>query len=237
MLHLDSSINDIMDMEKAEWKTGTVVIINSKNRLEDPDNFFNYIINFFTNISTNLYQYTNEPIVVEFNNSNSNSNNSYKKIVSLQDFKSEQYFNEYFQVDFLDYSIHNVYNYFPNSIKVKKLSDNYNTNTNTNTTTNNTNNTNNDNTNKCIEYIDLVCINIYEKFFLGINRIDRDNIGKENVFECYFKLFNKEYNNLVFLIDRMSYGDKTITYKFGYNYTLLDEVTILTILKKIMIKN
>jgi hypothetical protein len=226
MLHLDSIVNDIIDMEKAEWKMGTVVIIDSKDRLEDPDNFLNYIINFFTNISTNLYQYTNEPIVVEFNNSN--SNNSYKKIVSLQDFKPEQYFNEYFQVDFLDYSIHNVYNYFPNSIKVKKLSDNYSTNT-------NTNDTNNDN-NKCIEYIDLICINIYEKFFLGINRIDRDNIGKENVFKCYFKLFNKEDNNLVFLMDRMSYGDKTITYKFAYNSSILDEVTILTILKKIMIK-
>jgi hypothetical protein len=208
---------EYMDTEKAEWKTGTVVVLNAKDRLEDPDNFLNYIINFFSGMPTKLYRYTNEPIVVEFMNDNNNLNDS-KKIVSLQDFKAEQYFNEYFQVDFLDYSIHNIYNYFPNHIQIKQLS----------------NDNDNVNDSNYIKYINLSCVNIYEKYFLGVNRIDT---GKENVFDCYFKLFNKEDNKIVFLIDKMNYGDTTATYKFAYNTNLLDELTILTILKKIMIQN
>jgi len=204
-----------IDTEKGEWVTGTVVVVNAKDRLEDPDNFLKYIINFFTGISTKLYQYTNEPIVVEFNNA---STDTTKKIVSLQEFKPEQHFNEYFQIDFLDYSIHNIYNYFPNHIKIKQLDENT-------------------NDNNYINYINLTCVNIYDKFFLGVNKIDNDNNGKENVFECYFKLFNREDNKMVFLVDIMNYGVATATYKFAYNSSLLDEVTVLTILKKIMIHN
>jgi hypothetical protein len=206
---------DLIDCESANWKTGTVVVINSKDRLEDPDNFFNYIYNYLSGTSETS-QYTNEPIVIEFNNNLNNSDSQSKKIISLQDFKPEQYFNEHFQVDFTDYSSYNIYNYFPNSISIKHLSD--------------------DNNNNSVEYLKLICINLYDKYFLGINRIDTVNTISKKYYQCYFKLFNKDDSKMVFLIDKMNYGETTITYKFAYNSSVLDELSILTILKKIMIK-
>uniref|UniRef100_A0A6C0ITY0 Uncharacterized protein n=1 Tax=viral metagenome TaxID=1070528 RepID=A0A6C0ITY0_9ZZZZ len=202
-----------VDTETGEWKTGTVVVVVPKDNLENPDNFFYSLLNFFTG-TLNTCQYTNEPIVVEFDkqitDESKNRNIIYTKIVSLQEFRPEQYFTDTFQVDF-EYSHYNynVYNYFPFYIRTKQLLQD-------------------------VQIFDLACVNMYQKMFLGINRIDFDTDSK--LYECYFKLFDTHSSKMVFFIDKMSYGQTTITYRFSYNSSILDELTILIILKKIMIK-
>lgn len=206
-------MNEI-DIEKANWKTGTVVVVHPKDKLEDPDNFFYALFNFFTGTLRSC-QYTNEPIVVEFDNivedTNISKNYGYSKTVSLQDFQSEKFFTSDFLVefDYLNFN-HNIYNYFPSIIRIKKVLDD-------------------------INITRLSCINMYEKEFLGINRIDLDT--DTNGYECFFKLFDFNTSKLVFLIDKLNYGETTVTYRFSYNSSILDELTILVILKKIMIKS
>jgi hypothetical protein len=202
-----------IDTETGEWKTGTAVVVIPKDNLENPDNFFYAVFNFLTGTSRSC-QYTTEPIVVEFDNIEEQNNNNIitnkinKKRVSLQDFHSEHYFTNDFLVEF-EYETYNVYNFFPSNIRIKRTLDN-------------------------VNIFNLACINLYEKMFLGINRIDFDTDSK--LYECFFKLFDLHTLKLVFLIDKLSYGETTVTYRFLYNSSILDEVTILVILKKIMIK-
>jgi hypothetical protein len=203
-----NKINNIdIDTESGEWKTGTVVVLIPKDNLENPDNFFHALLNFFSGTSRSC-QYTTEPIVVEFDKIDEQNKNHCKKMVSLQEFRPEQYFTTDFQVDF-EYQTYNIYNYFPYKIRIKRVLDN-------------------------VNIFDLACINLYEKMFLGINRIDFDIDSK--LYECFFKLFDFHTSKLVFLIDKLSYGETTVTYRFSYNSSIIDELTILIILKKIMIK-
>lgn len=189
-----------VDVETGEWKFGKVAVIVPKDHLETPDNFF-YSILHFLNWTSNTCQYTTEPIVVEFDKPL--QDNQYTKMVSLQDFHSEPYFTNEFHIEFIYANYSNLGNYFPCTIQIKRQLEDVN-----------------------LQIFELQCINMYQKYFLGIDRISD---------ECYFKLFDVYTSKLVFVINKIHCGKTTITYNFSYNSLVLDELTILVILKKIMI--